>query len=68
MIIVSLDDVTFGYGARTVLDAFEGTVLVVCHDRYFLDRVVERIVELEEGALVEYPGDYSYYREHGQDQ
>lgn len=46
------------------LDEFEGTVLVVSHDRYFLDRVVERIVDLEEGALVEYPGDYSYYREH----
>ena len=46
------------------LDEFEGTVLVVSHDRYFLDRVVERIVELEEGSLVEYPGDYSYYREH----
>ena len=49
---------------ESVLDEFEGTVLVVSHDRYFLDRVVERIVELEEGALVEYPGDYSYYREH----
>jgi len=45
------------------LDEFEGTVLVVSHDRYFLDRVVERIVEMEDGALVEYPGDYSYYRE-----
>jgi ATPase subunit of ABC transporter with duplicated ATPase domains len=28
-----------------------------------LDRVVERIVELDEGELTEYPGDYSYYRE-----
>jgi ATP-binding cassette subfamily F protein 3 len=45
------------------LDEFEGTVLVISHDRYFLDRVVDRIIELEEGALVEYPGDYSYYRE-----
>jgi ATP-binding cassette subfamily F protein 3 len=46
-----------------VIAEFEGTALVVSHDRYFLDRVVDRIVELEEGALTEYPGDYSYYRE-----
>jgi ATP-binding cassette subfamily F protein 3 len=46
-----------------VLAEFEGTVLVVSHDRYFLDRVVDRIVELDEGTLTEYPGDYSYYRE-----
>ena len=45
------------------LDEFEGTVLVVSHDRYFLDRVVERIVELEEGTLTGYPGDYTYYRQ-----
>jgi ATP-binding cassette subfamily F protein 3 len=48
---------------ESALDEFEGTVLVISHDRYFLDRVVDRIVELEEGALAEYPGDYTYYRE-----
>jgi ATP-binding cassette subfamily F protein 3 len=48
---------------ENVLDEFEGTVLVVSHDRYFLDRVVDRIVELDQGLLNEYPGDYSYYRE-----
>ncbi len=46
---------------ENALDEFEGTVLVISHDRYFLDRVVDRIVELEDGALSEYPGDYSYY-------
>lgn len=45
------------------LDEFEGTVLVISHDRYFLNRVIERIVELEEGSLTEYPGDFSYYTE-----
>ena len=45
------------------LDAFAGTVLVVSHDRYFLDRIVDRVVELENGFLEEYPGDYSYYAE-----
>jgi ATP-binding cassette subfamily F protein 3 len=48
---------------ENALDEFEGTVLVISHDRYLLDRVVEHIVELEEGALTEYPGDYTYYAE-----
>lgn len=42
------------------LDDFEGTILVISHDRYFLNRTVTRIVELEEGALTEY-ADYSSY-------
>jgi ATP-binding cassette subfamily F protein 3 len=48
---------------ENALDEFEGTVLVISHDRYFLDRVVDRIVELEDGALTEYPGDYTYFRQ-----
>jgi ATP-binding cassette subfamily F protein 3 len=48
---------------ENALDEFEGTVLVISHDRYFLDRVVERIAELEDGTLAEYPGDYTYYAE-----
>lgn len=46
---------------ENALDEFEGTVLVISHDRYYLDRVVDRIVELENGTLTVYPGDYSYY-------
>jgi ATP-binding cassette subfamily F protein 3 len=45
------------------LDEFEGTVLVISHDRYFLDRVVERVVDLEDGTLTEYAGGYTYYSE-----
>jgi ATP-binding cassette subfamily F protein 3 len=45
------------------LDKFEGTVLVISHDRYLLDRTISRIVELEMGHLVEYPGDYTYFAE-----
>ena len=45
------------------LEEFAGTVLVISHDRYFLDRIVTRIVDLEEGALTEYAGDYTYYKE-----
>jgi ATP-binding cassette subfamily F protein 3 len=46
---------------ENALDEFKGTVLVISHDRYFLDRVVDRIVELKDGALTAYPGDYTYY-------
>ena len=38
-------------------------VLIVSHDRYFLDETVDRILELEEGKLTEYWGGYSDYRE-----
>ncbi|MFQ5407884.1 MAG: ribosomal protection-like ABC-F family protein [Anaerolineales bacterium] len=43
------------------LEEFEGTVVVISHDRYFLDRVVDRVVELDEGRLAEYDGGYSDY-------
>jgi ATP-binding cassette subfamily F protein 3 len=45
------------------LGEFEGTLLVISHDRYFLDRVVDRIVELDDGALTEFQGGYSDYWE-----
>lgn len=41
---------------------FEGTVFVISHDRYFLDRVVDRIVDLDDGQLNEYIGNYSDYQ------
>ena len=44
------------------LESFEGTIFVISHDRYFLDRVVDRIVELEEGDLTDYWGNYSDYQ------
>jgi ATP-binding cassette subfamily F protein 3 len=44
------------------LSEFEGSMLIISHDRYFLDRVVDRIVELDEGALTEYIGSYSDYQ------
>ncbi|MEX1246858.1 MAG: ABC-F family ATP-binding cassette domain-containing protein [Anaerolineales bacterium] len=44
------------------LEEFEGSVLVISHDRYFLDRVATRIVELENGTLTDYPGSYSDYQ------
>jgi ATP-binding cassette subfamily F protein 3 len=47
---------------ENALAEFEGTVCVISHDRYFLDRVVDRVVELDEGALTEYLGGYSDYQ------
>jgi ATP-binding cassette subfamily F protein 3 len=43
------------------LDEFIGTVLVVSHDRYFLDRTIRRLLVIENGNLMEYPGGYSDY-------
>lgn len=42
---------------------FEGAVLVVSHDRYFLDRVCDQIVAFEDGGVFVQPGNYSYYLE-----
>jgi len=42
---------------------FEGTVLVISHDRYFLDRTVGRLLAIENGQLVEYMGTFSDYLE-----
>ena len=45
------------------LEDFEGTVLVISHDRYFLDRTVERLLVIENARLAEYLGGYSDYLE-----
>tara|TARA_R110002072_G_scaffold42064_21_gene118800 strand:+ start:52042 stop:54045 length:2004 start_codon:yes stop_codon:yes gene_type:complete len=43
-------------------DEYRGAVVLISHDRYLLDRVVSRIVEVEDGRLVEYPGNYAAFR------
>ena len=43
------------------LEEFDGTLLVVSHDRYFLDNVVNRIFELEEGRITQYDGNYTAF-------
>ena len=45
------------------LEDYDGTLLVISHDRYFLDNVVNRIMELESGKTIEYLGNYTYYVE-----
>lgn len=42
---------------------FRGTLMMVTHDRYFLDRIATRIVEVDNGRLYSYPGSYSKYVE-----
>lgn len=53
--------------SRSIIEAylrdFPGTILTVSHDRYFLDKVVGRTLELRDTRLVNYLGNYTYYRE-----
>ena len=44
--------------------AFPGTILAISHDRYFLDRVCSRILEVDRGVVRDYPGGFSYYEAH----
>ena len=45
------------------LDRFRGAILLITHDRYFLDRVTNRILEIDRADLYTYAGNYSYYLE-----
>lgn len=46
------------------LSTYPGTLLVVSHDRYFLDRIMTRLLYLRPGTCVAYPGTYSAYQAH----
>ncbi|MGD1937604.1 MAG: ABC-F family ATP-binding cassette domain-containing protein [Cyanophyceae cyanobacterium] len=66
--VLVLDEPTNDLDVQTLavleeyLEAFNGCVIIVSHDRYFLDRVVNRIFSLEPGGNVrQYPGNYSVY-------
>lgn len=45
------------------LQSFEGAIVIVSHDRYFLDRIIKKTVESRKGKLTLYAGNYSYYLE-----
>lgn len=45
------------------LKEYKGTVFIISHDRYFLDRIVNRIIEIEDGKAAVYEGNYSHYVE-----
>lgn len=43
---------------------FPGAILTISHDRYYLDKLCERIIELDNGVVRDYPGGFSYYDRH----
>ena len=59
-----LDLETIEYLEDYLAERFAGAVLLVTHDRYVLDAVAERVLELEHGNLLEFAGSYSDYLEH----
>ncbi len=48
---------------ETYLGSFEGAIVIVSHDRYFLDKIVRKTVESRKGKLTVYAGNYSFYVE-----
>lgn len=48
---------------ETYLNSFEGAIVIVSHDRYFLDKIVNRTVESRKGKLTIYSGNYTFYLE-----
>jgi ATP-binding cassette subfamily F protein 3 len=52
---------------ESMLADFEGTVLVVSHDRYFIDQVADQVLSIEDGRAEYYRGNYSYYHEKKQE-
>ncbi len=48
---------------QSYLNRYRGALLLITHDRYFLDRVTNRILEIDRGDLYAYSGNYSYYLE-----
>lgn len=60
-------DITSKEILEDALNAYEGTVLYVSHDRYFINRTASRILELADGVLTGYLGNYDYYLEKKQE-
>ena len=64
--ILLLDEPTNHLDLRSVewlenyIDSFKGTVLAISHDRYFLDRVAQRVIEIVDGHAEFYSGNYSF--------
>ena len=52
-------DIQAREAVEEALEEFKGTLLVVSHDRYFLDKIAERVVEVRDRKLVSYPGNFT---------
>jgi ATP-binding cassette subfamily F protein 3 len=65
--LIMLDEPTNHLDLRSIewlegfLQSYKGAVLIVAHDRYFLDRIVSKVFEIENGRLSVFTGDYSAY-------
>jgi ATP-binding cassette subfamily F protein 3 len=57
-------DITSKEILENALNSYDGTVLYVSHDRYFINKTATRILDLTEKQLVPYIGNYDYYLEH----
>ena len=70
--ILLLDEPTNHLDLRSVewlegyINAFKGTVLVISHDRYFIDRIAQRVIEIVDGHAEFYSGNYSFYMDEKQ--
>ena len=54
-------DIPAREAVEDVLTQFKGTILLVSHDRYFLDKVVHRVIEIRERRLVSHPTGFTEY-------
>ena len=61
-------DITSKEILETAISGYEGTVLYVSHDRYFINKTATRILDLTHGTVVNYIGNYDYYMEHADEQ
>ena len=72
--LLILDEPTNHLDAETIawlesyLERYRGALLLVTHDRYFLDRVTSRILEIERDAVQSFAGNYAYYLEKKEEQ
>jgi ATP-binding cassette subfamily F protein 3 len=48
---------------QQALTQYRGTLLIVSHDRHFLDNLAERVIEVRDGRVYDYPGNYSWFLE-----
>ena len=70
--ILLLDEPTNHLDLRSVewlegyINSFKGTVLVISHDRYFIDRIADRVIEIADGHAEFYSGNYSFYMDEKQ--
>ncbi len=70
--ILLLDEPTNHLDLRSVewlesyVNAFKGTVVAISHDRYFIDRIAQRVIEISDGKAEFYSGNYSFYMDEKQ--